>query len=372
MSVATTSTVTTFAGCLAQLNSITNGIDMIPSRLCEETIYVPSSEAQEDLPELINLDGSRTGVADVFDRAFPVARAAKDSEDVVRSSQVSSFVRRVKALDSLLDRDVEDVMLGLTNRPPNTFDSYEAWKEFDRFIIGVYGRARLRDVMKADGALKVMADESFETAKLADRENRPEAVANAFFISGRLYAAMGDVGMSYSDAAVAFEMAAPLFESAKRYVASAICYELMAQMRELRGRSSEGERLKASSAWLKAVRRARELKVDSLNESMVIFRGLWNAYRAGEGGVQTAIPLLELSAEMLFEAGMYARAADDYVRILNYTLPMLNEAERGDWRVVEEYLEKIKDCVRRTESPSDLLQDLIDLGNDAHENRVRA
>jgi hypothetical protein len=376
MSTAATSTVTTFAGCLEQLNLLTNGIDMVPSRLSEETIYVASAEEQDGLPTIIDLRGERTEVAEMFDRAFPVERVSDGrGDEVVENSKLSSFVGRVKALDAVLDRDVETVLLGLMNRTPNTFkgesdgERWAAFRDFNKFI-NTIGRERVRKVMKADTTLRVMADEAFKTAELADKENRPEAVADAFFVSGRLYAALKDIGMSHTDAGLAFETAAPLFESAKRFVAVAICYELVAEMRELRDMNSNEARQKAAEAWLKAVGRGKELKVDDPSLSMAIFRGMWNAHRVND--VPTMISFLELSAEQFVKADRYANAADDLVRIMNLKLPTLKDGDRDDWKIVEGYLDTLRDYVREMEPPSDLMQGLIDLSNDAHENRVRA
>lgn len=369
MSTAATTTVTTFAGCLAQLDSLTSGIDMVPSRLCEEIRYVESVDRQEELPWLLEFDGKRTDVAEMFDAVFPKGVETEKGE-VIRSSQASSFVGRVKALDAVLDRDVETVMIGLTNRPPDTFESFEKWREFDKFIIRAFGNERLRDTMRAEKTLKVMAVEAFTTARLADAENRPEAVANAFFISGRLYAALADIGMSHTDAALSFDMAAPLYESAKRFVAAAICHELVAEMRELRNLNSDEARQKAAEAWLKAVHRGKEIEVDEQSLKMAIFRGMWNAHRVGD--VQTMISFLELSAEQFVNAGKYVEASDDYVRILKYMLPTFEESDKGGWRAVDKHLDILRDYVKKTDPPSDLLQGLIDLGNDVHENRVLA
>lgn len=366
MNTAATASFTTYAGCLAQLGSLTGGIDMVPSRLSEEIIYTDSAEKQDELPRLINLDGTPTDVVEEFDRSFSEVRVpGEGGDELVKSSQLSGFVARVKALDGLLDRDVEAVMLGLSGRSPDTFESWQAFKEFDKFING-FGRVRVRKMMNAEQTSRIMADDAFETAKLADAKNRPEAVANAFFISGRLYAALKDIGMSNTDAGVAFDMAVPLFASAKRYVAVAICYELVAEMRELRNMNSESERSKAAEAWLKAVGRGKELDVDGPSLSMAIFRGMWNAYRAGD--VQTQISFLEQSAEQFIKAERYASAADDYLRILNLKLEAMEEDNRGGWKVVDGYMDTLKEQVRKAELPGDLLQGLIDIGNDVHEN----
>jgi hypothetical protein len=358
MSTAGTAAVSTYAGFLAQLNSLTDGIDMVPSSFCEETIYEFSPEAQKPLPALINMDGSRTAVREVIEKSFPIE--SREGEKALRAKS-AEFTARIEYIDNLLDREVQTVFMGLRNRSPETFDSVQAFEDFWRFV-DFYSveRTKTRVLTRLDD-MAVTAGEYLLTTAGLNEEIDKAAGANAYFISGRLFASHSS-GKAQDKAVDAFMKAAEIFAELDRFISAGVARELAAEIKESRGEDASEIRKAAADAWHQSSEWAIDHNSDMPSIELRIFRGLWNAYKAGD--TETMISFLETSAERLAEAEKYASAADNYVRILNIELGTDPDAGSEDWGTVAAYMGALLGYAKKAELPEGYLQGLIDLSND--------